>query len=80
MVYAQALCDRETLNKLARGLPLVHLGLPDDLQLAPGRGATGEPHPEAVPEPDLREHLLGQQRPKFVLRLCAFSQVARSTR
>ncbi len=35
IVYAQALGDRETLNGLARDLPLVHLGSPDELQVAP---------------------------------------------
>ena len=35
IVYAQALGDRETLNELARDLPLVHLGSPDELQVAP---------------------------------------------
>ena len=35
IVYAQALGDRGTLNELAQGLPLIHLGSPDELQVAP---------------------------------------------
>lgn len=35
IVYARVLGARETLNELARDLPLVHLGSPDELQAAP---------------------------------------------